>query len=217
MADTVPLPLAIATTRTRKRVYPGEWNQLERLWPRFGVRLDQVHALRPAVLEVGFGHGESLVAAGRAHPGVTVLGVELYTRGVIQAMRALEAEPHGEVRIVMDDAREVVAALPPDSLVAVNVLFPDPWPKRRQRHRRLLDRWFLELVTSRLQVGGRLHVASDWPDYLAAVAAVMADREDVAPVEAPPRLPTRFEGRARRDGRPVGDRAWTRGLSSAGG
>jgi tRNA (guanine-N7-)-methyltransferase len=211
MTDVCPAAAAppVATTRARKRIGTGEWNQLARLWPRFGVELDRVAALNPAVLEVGFGHGESLLASAVAHPGVAVLGVELYTRGAIQAMRALAADPAAAgARIVLADARAVAALLPAGSLRMVNVLFPDPWPKRRQRHRRLLDEPFLGLLFSRLRPGGTLHVASDWPDYLAVVETILATHPGAIPAEPPPRPPTRFETRARNDGRPVADLAW---------
>jgi tRNA (guanine-N7-)-methyltransferase len=205
-------PPSVATTRARKRVGPGQRACFERLWPVYGVELAGVVGFGPEVLEVGFGHGESLLGAARADPTARVLGVELYTRGAIEAMRNLDAASVGadRVRIVLDDARQVVAAVPAGSLRAISVLFPDPWPKRRQRHRRLLEEGFLALLLSRLRAGGLLHVASDCADYMADVAVLMAGRPEAAKVQPPARAVTRFEARAGRSGQAVTDLAWLR-------
>jgi len=64
--------------------------------------------------------------------------------------------------------------IPADSLAAIHVFFPDPWPKLRHHKRRLIQPDFAALAASRLAPGGVLHVATDWEDYAHHVLAVLA-------------------------------------------
>ena len=76
------------------------------------------------------------------------------------------------VRLVVMDAAELLDLLPDRSLDEIFVYFPDPWPKRRQQKRRLVKPEFLRVASRTLRPGGRLHIATDWPDYATAIAAI---------------------------------------------
>lgn len=53
----------------------------------------------------------------------------------------------------------------PGALAGIHVFFPDPWPKKRQQKRRLIQPEFVKLLASRLAPRGYLHCATDWEDY----------------------------------------------------
>lgn len=163
-------------------------------------------------LEIGFGNGAALLALARARPGEDFLGIEVHRPGVGRLLLALEAEAIGNVRVICADAREVLAANIPDaSLDAVLVYFPDPWPKKRHHKRRLVQPDFAALVARKLKPGGRLALATDWPDYAAHMLAVLescAQLRNLAGGYAPrpPERPlTRFERRGLGLGQPVRD------------
>ncbi|MBT8144670.1 MAG: tRNA (guanosine(46)-N7)-methyltransferase TrmB, partial [Gammaproteobacteria bacterium] len=63
----------------------------------------------------------------------------------------------------------------PGTLAAINIFFPDPWPKKRHHKRRLIQPPFLRLLASRLQQGGLLHIATDWANYAEHIAECLAD------------------------------------------
>jgi tRNA (guanine-N7-)-methyltransferase len=207
----------VRTYKTRRgRVGAASQDALRRLAPQLGVPvdgrpLDQVAVFgRRArlVVEVGCGDGEATAALAARDPDRDVLAVDVHTPGLAALLRRLEAAGLTNVRVAEGDALVVLRAmLPPGSVDEVRVLFPDPWPKARHHKRRLVTPAFAGLVAERLAPGGRLHVATDWPDYAEQVVAVLAAEQRFAAeaVPRPERPVTRFERRAAREGRAVVD------------
>jgi tRNA (guanine-N7-)-methyltransferase len=96
--------------------------------------------------------------------------------------------------------------LPAHSAVALHVYFPDPWPKKKQRKRRLLDGAGLEILASRLEPGGLLRIATDHAGYAAAIEPALEtvpdlQRLDWGALPAPPE--THYEIKYRSEGRPI--------------
>ncbi len=169
--------------------------------------------LQGVVLEIGFGGGEHLAHLARTHAATGYLGVEPFLNGVAKLLRAVELGGLGNIRLLRGDAREVLAALPGASLERVYLLYPDPWPKRRQRKRRIVDLPFLAAVTRVLRPGGELRFATDIDDYagwtLARIATEgslhwLAEAADDWRRPWPDWLPTRYEQKALREGRVPG-------------
>ncbi|MCB1883831.1 MAG: tRNA (guanosine(46)-N7)-methyltransferase TrmB [Geminicoccaceae bacterium] len=162
--------------RRAVRLRAGQRERLETLLPRLrvglpeaGGRLDPARLFPSSLddlwLEVGFGGGEHLAGVARDHPGVGILGVEPFVGGVAKLLRSLEAEGSGNVRIVVDDARLVLDALPDFCLGRAYVLFPDPWPKLRQQKRRIVNPRTAAAFARLLRPGAELRLATDDPDY----------------------------------------------------
>jgi len=180
------------------RFSPAQQRAHERLLPRFGIPF--AHApvdfaatfgrTAPRVLEIGSGMGETTAAIARARPECDFLAVEVHGPGVGSLLRRIEGQGMGNLRVVQHDAVEVVAhMIPHGALDAIHVFFPDPWPKKRHHKRRLLQTPFVHELALRLKPGGRLHVATDWVDYAAAMLATLA---------AEPLLENTVEGYAQR-------------------
>ncbi len=158
---------------------------LAHLWPRFGFSvhddelgpppvtatgaLDTVALYggdAPLVLEIGSGMGETTAAMAAADPDRDYLAVEAHLPGVANLLVLLDRDGLTNVRVAHGDALDLVRrAVPPDTLDAVHVFFPDPWPKARHHKRRLVQPAHVALLRSRLRVGGTLHCATDWADY----------------------------------------------------
>ena len=148
---TTPPPRRILYGRRQgPKLRPGARDLLSELLPRVGfeiapgsrsIRWRCSHRPPRALwLEIGFGGGEHLAALAAAHPDVGFLGVEPFINGVAKLLRAVEAGPLANVRILKDDARLLLEALPAASLERAFVLFPDPWPKLRHHKRRIVNR-----------------------------------------------------------------------------
>jgi tRNA (guanine-N7-)-methyltransferase len=177
-------------------------------------RLDPLALFAPPVtsvrLEIGFGAGEHLEAAAAAAPSVGFLGVEPFLPGVARLAGAVAARGLANVRIVVDDARLVLDALPDGSLAAIDVLFPDPWPKARHHKRRIVNPATVARFAALLRPGGVLHCATDDPGYQHwMLAALLAEprltwlaRSARDWHEPPPgHVETRYERKARAAGR----------------
>jgi len=208
------------------RLTDAQRRALDELWPRFGVAYDpsplDLAALfgreAPCTLEIGFGNGEHIAARALAEPSRNFLGVEVHRPGIGHLLRRAAAAGLGNLRIIDHDAVEVLRdQLGPGTLDEIEILFPDPWPKKRHHKRRLIQPEFASLAASRLRREGRLHVATDWAPYAEHMRLVLDDSPALeraaagasAPASAS-RAATRFEQRGLRLGHEVTDLAYTR-------
>jgi len=195
------------------------------LWPTWGIAPDETGIdfaatygrAAPVTLEIGFGNGESMVALAASHPERDFLGLEVHPPGVGHALLRCEAERLTNVRVLCQDAVEVLQRRVPDaSLDEVLLYFPDPWPKKRHHKRRIVQPAFVELLARRLRPGGVLRMATDWQPYAEHMLAIVRDcaaLRNESPtgdyVERPSSRPlTRFERRGQRLGHDVWDLAF---------
>jgi tRNA (guanine-N7-)-methyltransferase len=198
----------------------GQQRAHEELLPKFGIayRIEPLDfpavfaRAAPVVAEIGFGMGETTARIAADNPGNDYLAIEVHAPGVGSLLKQIDAGGLANLRIVAHDAVEVLRDMvPPASLAAIHVFFPDPWPKKRHHKRRLLQAPFVELAASRLAPGGLLHVATDWQEYaehvLAVLAATPSLRNTAEGYAARPssRPETKFERRGRNLGHGVWD------------
>jgi tRNA (guanine-N7-)-methyltransferase len=225
----VALPdlLAVAPVRTyhrrRGRLSQRHKVGLRDLWPRFGVvvaggpapSLDPVALFgrrAPLVVEIGSGMGETTVAMAADDPGRDYLAVEVYEPGIANLLHLIADLCLSNVRVAAGDALDLFRhQLPPASLAAIHVFFPDPWPKARHHKRRIIQPRHLPLLASRLVPGGLLHCATDSAGYaadmlesLGAEPSLHNEHDGFAP--RPDHRPTtRFELRGIQAGQPAFD------------
>jgi tRNA (guanine-N7-)-methyltransferase len=165
--------------RRGKKLRAGQQSLLVTLLPRLALalpadaaRIDLIKAFGGSLptdgvwLEVGFGAGEHLVWQAEQHPGVGLIGCEPYMNGVAKCLAHIERAGVTNIRLFTDDARFVMAALPPRSLSRAFALFPDPWPKTRHHKRRFVQRENLDLLADLMIPGAELRIATDDPSYL---------------------------------------------------
>jgi tRNA (guanine-N7-)-methyltransferase len=208
------------------RLTAAQRQALVELWPRFGVPYGE-HAVdlpelfgrqAPCTLEIGFGNGEHLVARAGAEPERNFLGIEVHRPGIGQLLRACAAADLGNLRVIAHDAVEVLQSqIAPGALDEVQILFPDPWPKKRHHKRRLIQPDFAIVLALRLRPGGGLQLATDWAPYAEHMHAVLDACPLLEPVagatggDAPGgRAATRFERRGLRLGHVVSELAYRR-------
>jgi len=209
------------------RLTDGQKRALAELWPVFGLAegaepldFEILFGNRnPVILEIGFGNGEATWRMAAASPDENFLAVEVHRPGVGHLMLKLEEQGINNVRIACEDAVELLRQrIPPASLSGVRIYFPDPWPKKRHHKRRIVQAPFIDLLSSRMQPGGILHVATDWAPYAEHIIEVMGAHRDFVntdpgngPVEKPDWRPvTKYEKRGERLGHGVFDLVFRR-------
>jgi tRNA (guanine-N7-)-methyltransferase len=117
-------------------------------------------------LEIGFGGGEHVAHQAALHPDVTVMGAEAFLNGVAKLLAHIEEKAISNVRIHYGDARPLLENLPDCSMERIYLLYPDPWPKERQKKRRFVNAENLEHFHRILKPDGKFLFASDIPDYV---------------------------------------------------
>jgi len=228
------LPATSARSR-RSALSAGQRETWDRLWPRLGLSVATPGAASaappapldaagwfgrcaPLVLEIGCGSGTSTLAMATEEPGVDVIAVEVYRRGLAQLLCAMDREQVGNIRLVRANALVVLdQLLGSGSLTGVRVFFPDPWPKARHHKRRFLQPGTLGLIADRLVPGGVLHVATDHAGYAEHIADVGAGEPRLRRTAGGGHLPisiarpaTKYETKARQAGSPVTEFIWQR-------
>jgi tRNA (guanine-N7-)-methyltransferase len=162
----------------------------------------------PLVLEIGSGMGETTLAIARAHPAADFLAVEVHGPGVGALLNGIEREQLGNLRVIRHDAIEVLEQMIGDeTLAAVHLFFPDPWPKKRHQKRRLVQPHTAALIARKLAPGALLHAATDWPAYAEHMQAVLDAEPLLEPAERgfTVRPPTKFASRGQRLGHSLRD------------
>lgn len=227
MIETKPHRQIRSFVRRERHLTPAQERALAELWARFGVDHHEVAAdfatifgrLAPTIVEIGFGNGAALAVAALAHPENNYLGVEVHRPGIGYLLRRLQTNGANNARVVQADAKEIFETWIPDqSLSAVNIFFPDPWPKKRHHKRRLLQTDFATLIMRKLKPGGHLHLATDWRDYAEHMLAALSQVPGLANVTEDERFssyisarpPTKYEQRGQRLGHEVWDLVFQR-------
>ncbi|MFU8838277.1 MAG: tRNA (guanosine(46)-N7)-methyltransferase TrmB [Thiohalomonadaceae bacterium] len=186
MNDTIHLRRIRSFVRREGRLTVGQQRAMDELFPRFGIAqadslldLDAVFGrAAPRILEIGFGNGESLAQIAQAHPQNDYIGIEVHRPGVGHLLIQIEKLGLQNLRVICADAVEVLARQIPDaSLAAVYLFFPDPWHKTRHHKRRQVQPAWAQLLRRKLQIGGQLHMATDWQNYAEHMLAVMSAAE----------------------------------------
>ncbi|GLK83350.1 tRNA (guanine(46)-N(7))-methyltransferase TrmB [Ancylobacter defluvii] len=161
-------------------------------------------------LEIGFGGGEHLLAEAARHPGIGYIGAEAFVNGVAKATAGIVEAGLTNVRLYGDDVVPLLDRLPAGSLARIDLLYPDPWPKRRHWKRRFVRPDNIDRFARLLMPGGHFRFATDVEDYAAwTLRHLLADARFhwTARVADDWRQPwagwpgTRYEAKARREGR----------------
>ena len=116
-------------------------------------------------LEIGFGGGEHLLARAAENPEVGFVGCEPFVNGVAKLLAGVEARGLDNVRVLADDATALIEAAPDAAFSRIYLLYPDPWPKRRQQKRRFVSERNVAALARVLSPGGELRFATDIDDY----------------------------------------------------
>lgn len=156
------------------RLTQGQQRAFDTLWPLFGIeyhgqQLDLPSLFgnnNPAYLEIGFGNGDSLAQTAKANPEINYLGIEVHRPGVGHLLLKIEELALANIRIIRNDAVDVLKnGIGDSALAAVFLFFPDPWHKRKHNKRRILNTTFVEQLIRTIKPGGFFHAATDWEDY----------------------------------------------------
>ena len=191
----------------------------ESLLPRLAINLSaaagDLRSLFPLAvddvqLEIGFGGGEHLLARAQANPRIGFIGAEPFVNGMAKALVAIDQARLANLRLHHADAVALLDWLPPASLGRIDLLYPDPWPKRRHWKRRFVNAENIARLARVLRPGGEFRFASDWANYSEWTLARLlrapqfvwtAERADDWRKPWPDFFRTRYEAKAVREGR----------------
>ena len=161
-------------------------------------------------LEIGFGGAEHLIAQAQAHPGIGFIGTDAFVNAMGKVLVAIDAHRLSNIRLHFGDASELIDWLPDAVLSRVDLLYPDPWPKRRHWKRRFVQDDSVAAIARLLKPSGEFRFASDIPDYVAWTLQRLQHSKDLIWTAEcaddwrqpwPEFVRTRYEAKAVREGR----------------
>ena len=165
------------------RLTAGQQRAIVELGPQFLIpfqksTLDLERAYsgssRPKILEIGFGMGETTAAIAQLRPEDDFLAIEVHLPGVGALLKRIGELGLTNLRLIRHDAVEVLEhMIEANSLDGIHIYFADPWHKKRHHKRRLIQKQFVELLASRIKLGGYLHLATDWHNYAEQMLLVL--------------------------------------------
>lgn len=206
--------------RKGKTLRPAQAESMRTLLPRYRLDLEagppadmgeafdaDVSAIR---LEIGFGGGEHFLHRAAQSPQTGFIGIEPFVNGMAKCISALAVSPRSNVRLYDDDATRLLDWLPAGSIDHIDLLYPDPWPKKKHWKRRFVSPLNLDRMVRVLRPGGLFCFASDIDSYVNwTLRLCLAHPDFVWPAQTAAnwRTPfrdwpgTRYESKALREGR----------------
>jgi len=150
------------------------------------------------IMEIGFGMGEATAIIAKNHPNNAYIAVDVHPPGIGKLLGRIVENDLKNLRVIEDDVHIVLPHMFEDeSLDAIHLYFPDPWPKKKHNKRRIVNEGFLALIHPKLKRGGYIHIATDWVPYAESMQEVFAASTlfTGGVIEKPDSRPvTRFEG-----------------------
>ena len=117
-------------------------------------------------LEIGFGSGIATAQIAQDNPNKNYIGIDVHRPGIGHLLMEIQNRKLDNLKIIEYDAAIVLEKMiPVSSLEAIHIFFPDPWPKKRHRKRRLVQKPFTETLANCLKPNGYLYFVTDWEDY----------------------------------------------------
>jgi len=117
-------------------------------------------------LEIGFGSGEHLISLSKTYPNIGFIGVEVYEDGIVKTLKQISKLNITNIRLINEDASNIILLLPSKSINKIFLLFPDPWPKKRHAKRRFTVSGNLQQLARIMLDGGEFLLATDHMEYL---------------------------------------------------
>lgn len=168
-------PRAFFGRRKGHRLRPHQSRLIDTLLPELAIDLTQPApaelgalfsvAVGDVSLEIGFGGGEAMIAQAKEQPQMGFIGVEPFVNGMAKALAAIESGHLRNVRLHFDDAVSLIAWLPAASLARIDLIHPDPWPKRRHWKRRFVQDEMIAQLARILRPGGEFRFVTDIAGY----------------------------------------------------
>ena len=151
----------------------------------------------PLIIDIGFGNGDLLVSLANQYAQTQFVGIEVYDAGIGHCLKLIDENNLKNLKIISGDAVEVLKfGMADASISEINLLFPDPWPKKRHHKRRIINDGFIQLISKKLIPNGLVNISTDWENYAEQIDGLFSGRRDFKKKRFSERvLSTKFEKR----------------------
>jgi len=125
-------------------------------------------------LEIGFGTGDSVINMLCEKPN-NYYCIESYYRGIENLNNLIKKNNLDNIFVFHGDAIEIIENFFPDnSLDHIYIFFPDPWPKKKHRKRRIINFYSIDMLFNKLKKNGKFHFTTDNINYAYLVRGILS-------------------------------------------
>ena len=118
------------------------------------------------ILDIGFGDGKLLVDTAKKFPEINFIGLEVYDSGIGNILKQISEEKLENIKVSSADAIIFLEKfVESNCLHGITLFFPDPWPKKKHFKRRIINKYFVELISEKIIKSGFVTIATDWCNY----------------------------------------------------
>jgi tRNA (guanine-N7-)-methyltransferase len=141
---------------------------------------------QPLEVELGCGDASFLVEYARQNPESNFIGVERLLGRISKLDRKGRRAGLTNLRgLRIESSYFLQWLLPPHSISALHIYFPDPWPKKRHHKNRLINENFSTLARAALAPGGKIYLRTDDADYFQQMTEVFSADKNFQKIETP--------------------------------
>ena len=174
------------------------------LSPDERTRLLNILESRQAIVcDLGCGSGNHLLELARRNPAALHIGVELRYKRSFRCAEKAEKAGLKNLYFVRCDIHSFLESLPPLSIDAFYINFPDPWEKRRWEKHRFVNSALVGRMAYLLKDGGFVSCKTDHSDYFSEIREILSSSGSFLiektvscsnlSLEVPSNIPTEFE------------------------
>lgn len=178
--------------RRQRHLSTRQQKAYDAAWPQYALIPDEnilsfeklFENKNDVICEIGFGNGDTLAPMVQHNPDKNYLGIEIHKPGIANLFLALQDCNANNLHIIAEDAVSVFEKnIPDNSLSRIHIFFPDPWPKKKHRKRRLVNDAFMITLVNKLKLNGVIHCATDWEDYSVQMQQVLSAHPQLKLIE----------------------------------
>ena len=141
----------------------------------------------PLFIEIGIGNGEFIIWAGQNNPQANFIGIEICKKILKKAINKIKNSHLNNIKVLhIEGIKALCKLFKENSISGIYVNFPDPWAKKKQKKRRLLNPASVWIIANRLQINGTFFLATDYKEYIETTLELFLNTQAFSPVWNPP-------------------------------
>lgn len=156
-----------------KSLSKGANSLLDEILPKYQINPDQIPEMQNLHIEIGFGYGDHLYDLALNNPESNFLGAEVYLNGVCNLLKLCKKHPLNNIFVYPGDIDDILSNVKDNSVKEFYIFFPDPWPKTRQKKRRLLNTDRINIIQNKLETRGKMLFITDVENYFVEVKKIL--------------------------------------------
>ena len=146
------------------------------------LKIKNINRLNPKkklILEIGIGMGENLIYLSKKNIKKNIVGVDPFRNGMINVSDYCINNNIKNIYLYPYVFQKFINKFKKLRFNIIYILFPDPWPKKKHKKRRIVNEEFLKTIFMILKKKGKVFFSTDNLDYFINVKTILKKFPDI--------------------------------------